>query len=80
MNIAEHALFGSQRSEQPKNVQFKQIIQILNNDICSVSRRFVRKTFCQDRLRRFVRMTYCQDRLLRFVRKNLKGGHDKTSS
>ena len=30
-------LFGSQRSEQPKNVQFKQIIQIFNNDICSWS-------------------------------------------
>ena len=30
---------------------------------------FVRKTFCQDRLRRFVRKTFCQDRLRRFVRK-----------
>ena len=35
----------------------------------SVSRRFVRKTFCQDRLRRFVRKTFCQDQLRRFVRK-----------
>ena len=33
--------------------------------------RFVRKTFCQDRLRRFVRKTFCQDRLRRFVRTDL---------
>ena len=29
----------------------------------AIDRRFVRKTFCQDRLRRFVRKTFCQDRL-----------------
>ena len=38
-------------------------------DSYTVSRRFVRKTFCQDRLRRFVRKTFCQDQLRRFVRK-----------
>ena len=55
-----------------------------------VSRRFVRKTFCQNQLRRFVRKTFCQeqfvrhffqaDQLRRFVRKTfcqdrLTGGH-----
>ena len=33
--------------------------------------RFVRKTFCQDRLRHFVRKTSCQDHLRRFVRTDL---------
>ena len=30
----------------------------------AVSRRFVRKMFCQDRFRRFVRKTFCPDRFM----------------
>ena len=48
---------GEKRFKIPKYVKFL------------VSRRFVRKTFCQDHLRRFVRKTFCQDQLRRFVRK-----------
>ena len=36
-------------------------LDVLSGRTCL--RRFVRKTFCQDRLRRFVRKTFCQDRL-----------------
>ena len=49
-------------------VQAAATLDVQNNNSV-VSRRFVRKTFCQDRLRRFVRKTFCQDRLRRFVRK-----------
>ena len=50
---------------------FQLLLAPLRLNESDISRRFVRKTFCQDRLRRFVRRTFCQDQLRRFVRTDL---------
>ena len=73
MWTAEQASFASQF------VVFQFFLQneVIHVNVSSVSRRFVRKTFCQDR---FVRHFFQADRLTRFVRKTfcqdrLTGGH-----